>query len=574
MKSEQKNLVLAIVLSAIILGVFEIAFKPTIVAQQRAYVETSKQEYVAHQQEIEKNSRPVVERAASMNAVKRVAFHNGRISGSINLQGGRIDDVTLTNYRETVDPTSPNIVLLSPENTKTGYYSEFGWVKTGDANPVLPNGDTIWRADKTELTAAQPVTLTYDNGQGLEFQKTYTLDQDYMITVTQTVRNKGNTPVSLVPYALIARYYEHHGRDFFVLHEGLLGVLDGTLQETRYKDIRETQKQEFTSTGGWLGITDKYWLAALSPMADQPIKARFAYSKVKNDDRYQTDYTLPEQKIAPGQSATAVNRFFAGAKEVKLLDRYEKESNIPRFDLAVDFGWYYFLTKPFFLLLHFLYTLLGNFGIAILVLTVIVKGVMFPLANKSYHTMNKMKELQPELIKLREEYGQDPLRLQKEMAAFYQKNQINPLAGCLPIFIQIPVFFSLYKVLFVSIEMRHQPFFGWIHDLSAPDPTTIFNLFGLIDWAPPAYFLFIPLHVGAWPIIMGFTMWLQQRLNPAPMDSAQRVVFGLFPYLFTFMLSSFPAGLVIYWSWSNLLGILQQYAIKRHKIGPDAHKPV
>ncbi len=574
MKDEQRNLIIAIVLSALILGVFELAFKPTIVAQQRSYIAESQHQVAAQQQEKEKNNRAIVARAEAVAAGKRVTLDNGHIAGSINLQGGRIDDITLLGYRETVDPTSANIVLLSPENTKTGYYSEFGWVKSGNANPVLPDGNTVWSADKTKLAPGQPVTLHYNNGQGLEFEKTYDIDQDYMITVTQTVRNKTAASVSLVPYALIARYHEHHENDFFVLHEGLLGVLDDTLQETRYKDLRESQKQEFTSTGGWVGITDKYWLAALSPLSDQTVKARFAYSKVKYDDRYQADYTLPEQQIAPGQSASAVNRFFAGAKEVKLLDQYEKNLGIPRFDIAVDFGWFYFLTKPLFLLLHFLYTLLGNFGVAILVLTVIVKGVMFPLANKSYHTMNKMKELQPELIKLREQYREDPLRMQKEMAAFYQKNQINPLAGCLPIFIQIPVFFSLYKVLFVSIEMRHQPFFGWIQDLSAPDPTTIFNLFGLIDWAPPAYFLFIPLHVGAWPIIMGFTMWLQQKLNPAPMDSAQKVIFGLFPYLFTFMLSSFPAGLVIYWSWSNLLGILQQYAIKRHKIGPDAHKPV
>ncbi len=572
MQNEQRNLILAIVLSAVILGVFQMFFKPGIVAEQRSYIEASKTKALSEIEAKQARTRPVIDRVAAIASGPRVALANGNIAGSINLIGGRIDDVTLLRYRDTVDAASQQILLLSPENTKDGYYSDFGWVADSASQLALPNEKTLWQADHKTLTPQQPVTLRYDNGAGLVFEKVFTIDDHYMVTVKQIVNNRGKSDVTLHPYALIARYLEHHHKDFFVLHEGLLGVLDGALQEKRYKDIESEKRAEFSSTGGWLGITDKYWLAALAPDPASAIKARFAHSVIAENNRYQVDYTLPPQTIAPGTSASSTNYFFAGAKEVKLLDRYEADLGIKKFDLAVDFGWFYFLTKPLFLVLHFLYTLIGNFGIAILCLTVVVKGVMYPLANKSYRTMNAMKEFQPELMKIRDTYKSDPLTMQKEMAAFYKNKNINPLSGCLPILIQIPVFFSLYKVLFVTIEMRHQPFFGWIQDLSAPDPTTIFNLFGLIDWMPPAYFLFIPLHVGAWPIIMGFTMWLQQKLNPAPMDSAQKVVFGLFPYIFTFLLASFPAGLVIYWSWSNLLGILQQYALKTRHAVPDDKK--
>ncbi len=557
MKNEQKNLILAIALSALILGGFELFFKPQITADQRAYLQQRQAQAVVAETKIE--TRSIYARPTAVAESKRVPVVNDRLRGSINLTGGQIDDLTLTTYRETVDPNSAPITLLSPANTKDGYYAEFGWV--GGKNLVLPDDKTQWQAVGRELTQSEPMVLRYDNGQGLAFEKVYELSDHYGFTITQTLRNTSSQPITVTPYALIGRFHEHHQKDFFILHEGPLGVFNGVLEERRYNDLVEEGPQSFDSKGGWIGITDKYWLAAIAPKGEAAIKARMAYSKPQQSDRYQVDYTYQPITIQPGDTYSVSNYFYGGAKEVKLLDRVESEWGIPRFDLAVDFGWFYFLTKPIFNLLHYLYTLLGNFGVAILMLTVIVKAIMFPLANKSYRTMNKMKDLQPQLLEMREKYGKDVLRMQKEMAAFYQKNKLNPLSGCLPIFIQIPVFFSLYKVLFVTIEMRHQPFFGWIADLSAADPTNVLNLFGLLPWTLPGFLAF--LHVGAWPIIMGFTMWLQMRLNPAPTDPAQKIVFGLFPYIFTFLLASFPAGLVIYWSWSNLLGILQQYALKR-----------
>lgn len=559
MKNEQKNLIWAIALSALILGGFELFFKPQIVAEQRAFVQQRQAEQQQAASKAEHSARRIVPRAEALQQSPRISLRNDRTQGSINLVGGQIDDLTLTTYRENLDANSAPITLLSPTNTKNGYVAEFGWV--GDKTVALPGEQTRWQAQGNALTVDQPLTLRYDNGQGLVFEKTYALSPHYGFTITQTVRNTTGQAVTLTPYALIGRFHEHHQKDFFILHEGPLGVFNGVLEERRYQDLVDDGAQNFPSNGGWIGITDKYWLTAIAPKGDAAIKARMAYTKPDNADRYQVDYTYEPRVIAPGESASVTNYFYGGAKEVKLLDAVEREWGIPRFDLAVDFGWFYFLTKPIFHVLHYLYTLLGNFGLAILALTVIVKGIMFPLANKSYRTMNAMKDLQPQLLEMREKYGKDVLRLQKEMAAFYQKNKINPLAGCLPIFIQIPVFFSLYKVLFVTIEMRHQPFFGWIHDLSAKDPTNWLNLFGVLPWTPPAMLGF--LAIGAWPMIMGFTMWLQMRLNPAPTDAAQKIVFGFFPYLFTFLLASFPAGLVIYWSWSNFLGILQQYALRR-----------
>jgi YidC/Oxa1 family membrane protein insertase len=562
MKNEQKNLILAIALSALILGGFELFFKPQIVSEQRAFVQQQQQQRQQEQAAAEKTARVVLPREAALAKTARVKLHNDRLQGSINLRSGRIDDLTLVTYRENLAADAPPITLFAPENTKDGYFAEFGWA--GDKSMTLPDADTDWQSSGQNLTPDNPVVLRYDNGRGLLFEKTYALNSDYVITVTQRMVNKTDQPVTFSPYALIGRYHAHHHKDFFILHEGPLGVFNGVLEERRYNTLVEEGTQNFDANGGWIGITDKYWLAAIAPKGDAAIKARMAYTKPQQTDRYQVDYTYAPQTIAPGQSHEVVNYFYGGAKEVKLLDAAENDLGIPRFDLAVDFGWFYFLTKPIFNLLHYLYTLLGNFGLAILALTVLVKAVMFPLANKSYRTMNKMKDLQPQLLEIREKHGKDILKMQQEMAAFYKKNQLNPLSGCLPILIQIPVFFSLYKVLFVTIEMRHQPFFGWIQDLSAADPTNWLNLFGLLPWVVPGWLNF--LHIGAWPIIMGFTMWLQMRLNPAPTDRAQQIVFGLFPYLFTFLLAAFPAGLVIYWSWSNLLGIIQQYALKkRHR---------
>ncbi|TMJ61748.1 MAG: membrane protein insertase YidC [Alphaproteobacteria bacterium] len=492
----------------------------------------------------------------------RVRINTPRLHGSVALTGGRIDDLTLATYHETVDPKSPEVVLLWPKGTKDPYFAEFGWV-AGTSGTKVPGPDTQWSASGGPLTPTQPLTLTWDNGAGLVFTRTITIDENYMFTVRDTVRNGGNTPVNLLPYALISRTGTPQVGGYYILHEGLIGELGG-LREVTYSSIEAGKPIDYSSTGGWLGFTDKYWLTALVPPQEDAIKARFTHVLQGGVDRYQTDYLGSQITVPADGTAATSTRFFAGAKEFNLLDAYAK-SGIPHFDLAIDFGWFYFLTKPIFLVLQFFFGLLGNFGLAILLLTLIIKLLFFPLANKSYAAMSKMKLLQPEMQKIRERFPDDKARQQQEIMAMYKKVGANPLAGCLPIVIQIPVFFSLYKVLFVTIEMRHAPFFGWIHDLSAPDPTTFINLFGLLPFAPPeaiAHFVAI----GAWPLIMGVTMYLQQKLNPQPVDPVQARMFMLLPIVFTYMLSAFPAGLVIYWAWNNLLSIAQQWAIM-HRAG-------
>ncbi|MEP2334785.1 membrane protein insertase YidC, partial [Marinobacter sp.] len=399
--------------------------------------------------------------------------------------------------------------------------------------------------------------LTWDNGAGLVFERTYAIDNQFMFSVTQKVRNSSGASVTLFPYGLLSRGGTPETAGFYILHEGPLGVFDETLNEVDYDDLQDDGDVEVAATGGWIGITDKYWLAALVPAQDEAVKYRFMHMIRQQDDRYQTDYLGSARAIPAGGVVESEVHLFAGAKEVKLLDKYEAEYGIANFDLAVDFGWFYFLTKPFFYALSWLHGVVGNFGIAILVFTVAVKAVFYPLANKSYKSMAKMRELTPKMQTLREQYSDDKQRLNQEMMALYKNEKVNPASGCLPIIVQIPVFFALYKVLFVSIEMRHAPFYGWVHDLSAPDPTTLFNLFGLIPWTPPA---FIPM-IGVWPILMGLTMFLQQRLNPQPADPIQAKVFMFLPIFFTFLLANFPAGLVIYWAWNNLLSIAQQRLI-------------
>jgi len=416
----------------------------------------------------------------------------------------------------------------------------------------------VWKADRDVLAPNEPVTLSWNNGQGLVFYRRFALDENYMFTVTQRVENKSAQPVTLYSYGLISRSGTPKTLGYYILHEGPLGVLDGTLDEVKYADLREKGVIEKQSTGGWIGITDKYWLVALVPDQKTKIKARFDYAKTNGLDKYQVDFLGPETTIPAGGEAHVTNRLFAGAKEVRLLDSYAKNLGIDRFDLAVDFGWFYFLTKPIFYVLNYFNAVLGNFGLAILLLTVLIKGAFFPLANKSYRAMSKMKKLQPEMLRLRERFKEDRARLNQEMMALYKKEKVNPTAGCLPIVIQIPVFFALYKVLFVTIEMRHAPFFGWIRDLSAPDPLLVSNLFGLIPWDPPQL-----LHVGVWPLIMGITMYLQQKLNPQPPDPTQAKIFLALPVVFTFLLARFPAGLVIYWAWNNTLSIAQQWLIMR-----------
>jgi YidC/Oxa1 family membrane protein insertase len=493
-----------------------------------------------------------------------VRINTPALHGSINLKGGQIDDLTLANFHETPDKSSPEIVLLSPVGTAQPYFVEIGWVPSSGATGVaLPNADTMWTAASPgPLTPESPVTLTWDNGQGLRFVRTYQIDRNYMFQITQKIENTGSAPVSLHPYALISRHGLPKTDGLYILHEGPMGVLQGRLKEFSYGNIDDAPKvgnaHKITDTtkGGWLGITDKYWLTALIP--DQQIQVTGSFSRPDGIQRYQVDYIADPVTVQPGGTAEFGSRVFAGAKRVALMDEYADNLGIEKFDLAIDFGWFYFLTKPFFYLLTFLYEALGNFGLAILAITVLVKLLFFPLANKSYKSMSKMKALQPEVKKLQERFGDDRVRMQQEMMALYKKAKVNPVSGCLPIVIQIPVFFALYKVLYVALEMRHAPFYGWIHDLSAADPTNLFTLFGLIPWTPPHLF-----HLGVWPIIMGITMYLQQKLNPQPADPIQAKMFMILPVVFTFMLGSFPAGLVIYWSWSNVLSILQQWVIMR-----------
>jgi YidC/Oxa1 family membrane protein insertase len=563
---DQRNLIVAIVFSvAIILGFQYFYELPRLKQAQEQQQAAQSVEQLAANQPANQAAAPgaapgaAPAAAAPVEDAPRVRIDNGRLHGSMSLKGGRIDEVKLANYHETVDPTSPEIELLNPTRGEGAYFAEFGWV-ADQANPVpVPDAQTLWQADGERIGVDQPVTMTWQNGQGLTFRKSLSLDRDFMFKVVRSVTNDTDQPVTLSPYGLLGRWGTPHTLGYYILHEGPIGVFQERLEEPNYTDVVEGP-HEYSSTGGWLGYTDKYWLTSLVPPQDRAMNATFRHTKDGNLDKYQTDYLGGPVTVAPGQTVDMTEHLFVGAKEVNLLDRYSEELNIPLFDRAVDFGWFYFLTKPFFHILNWLYHATGNYGIAILGLTLLVKLVLFPLANKSYKSMSAMKALQPQMEQLRERFADDKAKMQTELMALYKREKVNPVSGCLPILVQIPVFFALYKVLFVSIEMRHAPFFGWIQDLSAPDPTTIFNLFGLIPWSPPHF-----LMIGIWPLIMGATMFLQQRLNPQPPDPLQAKLMQYLPLIFIFMFATFPAGLVIYWAWNNTLSVIQQwYIMRRH----------
>lgn len=567
--NEQRNLLIAIVLSVLILFGFQWLFPkqqtPAPVPEQSVSsvppVPGAASDAAAPT--AAKVATPAESRAAALESSRRIPVRTPKLHGSIALTGARIDDLTLVEHRETPDPHSPEIILLSPLGAPHPYYAEFGWVP---AEPTvrIPGADTIWTPapGTSELAPGGKAVLSWDNGAGLRFVRTFSVDENYMFSVDQRVENYGNVAVTLHPYALISRTGTPVTSGMYILHEGPIGVLDGTLKETKYDSLKSDGAIREKSKGGWAGITDKYWLTALVPDQNTDVTARFVHQQQGNADRYQVDFTGGPVTIAPNGSAEAGFHMFAGAKQLKLLDAYGEKFGITLFDRAIDFGWFYFLTKPFFYLLQILHTALGNMGYAILALTVLIKAAMFPLANKSYKSMSKMKNLQPEMKKLQERFPEDKVRLQQEMMALYKREKVNPVSGCLPMLVQIPVFFALYKVLFVTLEMRHAPFVGWIHDLSAPDPTTIFNLFGLIPWDAvntlPSF-----MHLGVWPLIMGVTMYLQQKLNPQPTDPIQAKMMSFLPIVFTFLLANFAAGLVIYWAWSNTLSILQQWVIMR-----------
>ncbi len=590
--NEHKNTILAIVLSLIVVIGWEYYFaRPEL--QNQAQQQSQQQEQKPPQPQpnnpggaqsgapngaapgapnVPSGQAQTQTRAAVLANLPHVDIDTPTLRGSIDLKGGRIDNLSLVQYRETTDANSPPIVLLSPSGAPDAFYAEFGWVPAAGSNQPMPGPDTVWKQEGSgALGVDRPVMLAYDNGQGLVFRRTINVDSHYLFKIKDEVQNKGTSPVTLFPYGLVSRHGTPEVQGYYILHEGLVGVIgDRGLQEETYKKVLEKKSESWDATNVWLGFTDKYWATVLLPDTGAKVKARFSGTEAGGQPIYQTDYLAEPLTVAPGASGSTETRLFAGAKEVSLVGinfpfgpgGYNESLQLNHFDLLIDWGWFYFITKPMFLALDFFFRLVGNFGIAILIVTVLIKALFFPLANKSYVSMAKMKAVQPEMAMIKQRYAADRAKQQQAMMELYRKEQINPVAGCLPIAIQIPVFFSLYKVLFVTIEMRQAPFYGWIHDLSAGDPTNIFTLGGLIPFDPtilPVIGSF--LHLGFWPAIMGVTMWVQMKLNPAPPDPAQQVIFNWMPVIFTFMLAHFPAGLVIYWAWNNSLSVVQQSTI-------------
>ena len=590
--ADQKNLFLAVALSIVILISWNVMVEQPKIEQQKAAYE-QQQAAEKKMQEAKRSGDEQMIAPAGENPVKagtvpqlgaapnsgdlagtgisrnnalkkapRLRIETPRLQGSISLLGARIDDLTLKDYRVSLAKNSELIDLLQPTHSDKPYYVEFGWLGNGIK---LPTRETLWTPNGRTLTPDTPITLSWDNDEGQVFEQEFRIDENFLVTVAQRVRNKGAYDVSVSPYGLVSRTSRPDILGFYILHEGPLGVFDKTLKEVDYDDlfddgvVQPPERQE--TTGGWIGFTDKYWLVALIPDAEKRLKTSFNAGRRGMKPVYQTDYLGDPILIPAGGSIERVDRLFAGAKQVQLLDKYAEEIGIEGFDKAVDWGWFYFLTKPIFHMLNWFFLQFGNFGLAILALTVVIKLVFFPLANKSYRSMNRMKVLQPKMMELKERHGDDKQRLNQAMMDLYKKEKVNPASGCLPMLVQIPVFFALYKVLFVTIEMRQTPFYGWIDDLSAPDPLTIFTGFGLIPWNVPEILSIV--NIGLWPIIMGLTMFLQQRLNPTPADPLQAKIFLFMPLIFTFILAPFPAGLVIYWAWNNILSIGQQWVIMK-----------
>jgi YidC/Oxa1 family membrane protein insertase len=586
MKEDNRNFILAIVLSMVIILGWNYFYAQPMLEKQRQQTEQSRkppqalpgppapaqpapQQPGSQAQAVPPAAEPSVApapgvpqpRETVLQQTPRLPIRTASLEGSINLKGGALDDLRLTRYRETVDPKSPTIVLLSPSGSVGGFFAEHGFSQPAGSNFKLPNKDTVWTAPPgAVLGVEKPVTLTYDNGQGLIFRRTISVDPEYMFTLRQEVENRTGAPISLYAYARVQRQGTPHVQGVYVLHEGLLGVLGGSLKEITYAKMKDHAEPDVTpSQGGWLGITDKYWAVSLVPDQMAQIVGSFRHTLNGGLDVYQADYLNKEAlTVAPGTTGAVESRVFAGAKVVETINDYARTLKIDRFDLMIDWGWFYFITKPMFWALHSIKGFTGNFGLAILIVTVMLKLLFFPLANKSYEAMSKMKKLQPEMETIKQRFSDDRMKQQEAMMELYKREKVNPLAGCLPMVVQIPVFFALYKVLYVTIEMRHAPFYGWIRDLSAPDPTTLFNLFGLIPWTPPHILL-----IGVLPLIMGATMWVQMKLNPPPPDPVQAQIYNYMPLIFTVMLASFPAGLVLYWAWNNLLSILQQSVIMR-----------
>jgi YidC/Oxa1 family membrane protein insertase len=563
--NDTRNLILAMVLSVGVLLAFDFFWmKPQQKAAQQRAQSVAAQQAAAPQAPV---LPPQIARAQALSGVTRVPIDAPELDGSIALTGARLDDLNLKNYRRTIKPDSPEVTLLNPDGAKGAYYAVVGWTETGAAGASLPGPDTVWtQVSSGALTPQNPLKLQYRTPDGLQFDRTITVDSHFMFDVADTVTNQSGAARTIYPYSLIRR----HGvpEDMTkspIVHEGLVGVLNGTLVEHVYKKLQKGEAGgKLTSTGGWLGFSDHYWLTALIPGGAEKIDAEMTMRTIGADQIFETNFMGAPKSVAPGASVSEDTKIYSGAKRVQQLDEYKKQFGITDFEKAVDWGHFWFFTKPLFYSLAFFERLVGNFGLAILMLTVCVKAIFFPLVNQSYVAMSRMKKLQPKIEELRAKHGKDPQKMQQEMMGLYAREKVNPLAGCLPMLIPIPVFYALYKTLMVTIEMRHAPFFGWIRDLSARDPTSVFNLFGLLPFDPATLPLIGPfLAIGVLPLLYGLTMWALQSLSPPPPDPVQRQVIGMMPILFTFMFSGFAAGLVIYWTWSNMLSIAQQYVIMR-----------
>ncbi|WP_099340783.1 membrane protein insertase YidC [Candidatus Fonsibacter ubiquis] len=556
---ENKNVLLAVILSTAILIGWSFYFENPEEAQRKRAEIQGKTETQTNIQKPEApqpskaNPAKSISRNEALKESDRVLIENKNLSGSISLRGALIDDIILKNYRETLDPNSKPIVLLSPKKYEQGYFVESGWATT-KSDIKVPDNNSLWQIKEgKKLTPNSPITLEWNSREGLIFSKKIEIDDKYLFKITETVRNDKNRAVDLFHYGQITKNAKPTTENFYILHEGLIGVVDKNLKEETYSAV-EKEKKTYNGKSGWFGITDKYWMSAIIPESGKSFKGEYSFT-----NNYKANFIISEPNtISPQKSAAGNIKIFIGAKEVYPIDSYAEKEKIDRFDLAIDWGWFYFITKPLFFVIDYIFKVVGNFGVAIIILTALVRSVFFPLSNYSFKSMAKMKVLQPEMLRIKELYKDDVRRTQQEIMALYKREKVNPLSGCLPILVQIPIFFAVYKMLFVTLEMRHAPFFGWIKDLSAADPTTIFNLFGLIPWEPPTF-----LMIGIWPILMGITMYLQQKLNPAPPDPIQAKIFAWFPFIITIMLASFPSGLVIYWTASNILTMAQQYYIMR-----------
>ena len=556
---ENRNVIIAVILSTAILIGWSMYFENPNEAQKKKLEIQGKTETQTNIQKPETpqttkaNPTKAISRGDALKEGDRVLIENSNLSGSISLRGALIDDIILKNYREALDKNSKAIVLLSPKKSDEGYFIESGWA-TAKSDVKVPDNNSIWQIrDGKKLTPSSPVTLEWNNREGVVFSKKIEVDDKYLFKVTETIRNEKNKTIELFHYSQITKSTKPNTENFYILHEGLIGVVDKNLKEETYSAI-EKEKKTYTGKSGWFGITDKYWMSAIIPENGKSFKGEYSFA-----NSYKANFIISEPTIAnPQKSASNTLKIFIGAKEVYPIDNYTEKEKIDRFDLSIDWGWFYFITKPLFFVIDYIFKIVGNFGVAIIILTIIVRIIFFPLANYSFRSMAKMKVLQPEMLRIKELYKDDVKRTQQEMMALYKREKVNPLSGCLPILIQIPIFFAVYKMLFVTLEMRHAPFFGWIKDLSAADPTTLFNLFGLIPWNPPSF-----LMIGVWPILMGVTMYFQQKLNPTPPDPIQAKIFAFFPLIMTVMLATFPSGLVVYWTVSNVLTMAQQYYIMK-----------